>query len=190
MQFNTGTYKVTIQPATEPISLEEAKLHLKVDTDADDTLITALITSARQYVERYCNIALITQTVTEKYDCLSAMRLSVSPVVVVTSVQYLASPSGDLQTLSTSLYGVDTYLKPAQIYGKYGATWPAALTQRQCVTVVYVAGYGDEASDVPAPIISAMLLTIGDLYENRQDRARTLTSAAEFLLNPYRITYF
>ncbi|MGA0587269.1 head-tail connector protein [Dyella sp. KRB-257] len=38
---------------TEPVSLDEAKLHLRVDDTADDSLITPLITAAREHVEKF-----------------------------------------------------------------------------------------------------------------------------------------
>ena len=86
------SYKVTIQPTEEPLTLTEAKAHLKVEVTADDTLITALIQAAREEAEQYLNLKLITQTVTEKLDCFptydddNIILLSAAPVVSVTSV--------------------------------------------------------------------------------------------------------
>jgi hypothetical protein len=59
-----GHLTLTTAPAAEPVSLAEAKLHLRVDTDvtADDDLITSLATAARQWVEEICGRSLITQT--------------------------------------------------------------------------------------------------------------------------------
>lgn len=53
---------LTVPPAGEPITLAEAKLHLRVDFSEDDTLIQALITSARQTAEDITRRAFITQT--------------------------------------------------------------------------------------------------------------------------------
>jgi len=49
-------------PTVEPITLDEAKLHLKIDGADDNALITALITTARDLAERETHRAFITQT--------------------------------------------------------------------------------------------------------------------------------
>lgn len=190
MNFITGQYRITTAPATEPLTLTEAKLHLKVDTTADDDLITALIAAVRQSVERYCSLGLITQTVTEKYDRFSSngFRLSVSPAIAISAVTY-TDPAGATQTLSTDVYGLDVYSRPARIYLKENQVWPQTRLEPNAVTVVYTAGFGG-ASDVPGPIKSAMKLMLGDLYENREDTARTMPSASQRILDPYRIYYF
>lgn len=62
-------YVVVTGPASEPITSTEAKNWLKVDSSADDALISGLIVSARQYAEQYQCTALYTQTILEYYDC-------------------------------------------------------------------------------------------------------------------------
>ena len=57
------------------------------------------------------------------------------------------------------------------------------------VIVRYVCGYSS-SSDVPAPIRQAMLLMIAEMYEKRQDSVKRLPTAAEYLMNPYRVWTF
>ena len=49
-------------PETEPVSLNEAKAFLRVDSDEDDNYITSLIKTAREWCEDYQHRAYITQT--------------------------------------------------------------------------------------------------------------------------------
>lgn len=71
---------IAIQPEIEPISLIEAKNHLRVDSDftADDNLISGLITAARQEAEHICRRALITQTWKLAIDYFPAPNMNVS----------------------------------------------------------------------------------------------------------------
>ena len=188
--YETGTYKVTTGPASEPISTSEAKTYLKVDNSTDDSLITALIQAARESCEKYLQMALISQTITERFNGFQnyGLRLSISPLISVTSVSYLDSGGGS-QTLSTDYYGVADYEKPPLIYLKYGQTWPVVYSQQDAVTVVYLAGYADAAA-VPALIKTAMYMILSEWYNNRQDSIRNLPTAAQFFLDQYRIMYF
>lgn len=54
--------KLTVQPTVEPVSLEEAKLHLRVDSADDNVLISSLIKTARELAEQETHRVFITQT--------------------------------------------------------------------------------------------------------------------------------
>lgn len=108
------TYKVTTAPASEPVTLAEAKQQLRMDgITADDDLITSLIIAAREYAEMFCNRGFITQTVTQVYnrfppDSLDVVRLAVTPLISVASVTYKDENSDD-QTWNSSNYIVELY---------------------------------------------------------------------------------
>ncbi len=184
-------WKVTTAPATEVWTLSEVKNYLKVDTSADDTLITTLLQSAREVAERYLNQALITQTITEKLDRLSnpTIYLSVSPVIAVSSFQY-ADSQNTTQTYNASNYIVDTFEKPARLSLAYGKTWPTLYGNINDVTITYTAGYGATAASVPMQIRQAILMMIADSYDNREDYVKKLPTASEYLLDQYRVQLF
>jgi len=94
---------------------------------------------------------------------------------------------GDSQMLSTDLYGADAFMRPPLVYRIPYNDFPQTFAIPDAVAVEYEAGYSDAAS-VPAPIKMAMLLTIADWYDNRTDGVRTMPTAAEILLNKYRVT--
>lgn len=52
---------LVIPPIVEPITLAQAKAHLRVDTPNDDALITELISASREFAEGICRRAFCTQ---------------------------------------------------------------------------------------------------------------------------------
>jgi uncharacterized phiE125 gp8 family phage protein len=184
-------WKVTTAPVNEPWTLSDVKNYLKVDTSADDTLITTLISAARQAAESYLNMALITQTVTEKLDRLNSptLYLSVNPVIAVSNFQYFDGQN-TTQTFAATNYVVDNYSKPSRLSLAYGKTWPTLYGNINDVTITYTAGFGTEASGVPTQIRQAMLMMIADSYDNREDYVKKMPTASQYLLDQYRVQYF
>ena len=187
------SWKVTTEPASEPLTTVEVKNYLKVDFTDDDDLIDILIMSARQWVEKHCNIGLLPQTITEVYDTWPTGRgwdLSVSPLRSVTAISYKDS-AGATQTWASGNYTVDDYQLPSRIQRGYGVTSPTLHDSFNAVSAVYTVGY-DDASGIPAPIRMAMFLTIADAYENRENYVKKLPTAAEYILQSagYRIWHF
>ena len=165
---------VATAPAVEPVSLAEAKAHLRVDISDDDSYISALITAARQYVEEYLDRALIAQQLTMRMDSfpyefeLPRPPMASSGTLTSTSITYtLEAATPTTTTLSTATYRVDRNDTPGRIRTIYGGTWPSHLADPNAVSVTWWAGYGSSGSDVPAAIRHAMLMIIGHLYERR-----------------------
>lgn len=172
-------------PSTEPITLGEAKAHLRVDLTDDDALITALIVAARQYAESETGRSLITQSWRLILDGFpggrgpgtngsissllpgNAILLDQAPVQSISTIQYLDT-GGAWQTLPESEWVAELQSAPARITPAFGKTWPTALPQIGSVKVEFVAGYG-EASAVPQGIKIWMLLRLAALYENREE---------------------
>ena len=183
-------------PAEEPVSLAEAKLHLRVDFPDDDALIVAIISAARQHAEMLTRrqfIAARWKLVLDRFP-EHAVALPRSPLQSVVSIDYLDT-GNVLQTLPASDYTVDAACEPARITPVFGATWPVTLPQIAAVSVLFDAGYGT-AADVPEGIKAWIKLRVGSLYEHREDFAlitRGRIEALPFvdgLLDPYRIISF
>jgi len=72
-------------------------------------------------------------------------------------------------SMSGADYIVDDKSEPGRIVLAYGKSWPSTtLRTANGVCVTFIAGYGDEASDVPRNIWVGMLLLLGHYYENRE----------------------
>lgn len=182
----TRRYKVTTQPTSEPITLNEAKAWLKVDFTEDDAVINSLISAAREEVENFTLHKLMPQTITEKFNALNnGLELSVYPVSSIQSITYI-DEDGNNQTLSTSDYVLDNFQRMPRITPKNGVTWPSVLSEENAVTVVYSAGYLN-ADEVPAGIKNAMLRIIGNWYEKREESVRKMPTDVDWILSKYRV---
>lgn len=160
------------EPATEPITLTEAKAQCRVDTEntTDDTYLTALIAKARTIWEKLANKRLITSTWDLKFDGFDTLECAVqipfSPISSVTSIKYLAT-DGTLTTVSASLYVVDAASMPGRVYPAYAQLWPFTQDIPNSVTIRYVAGYGAAAA-VPADIKHGLKLAVAQDYAFRE----------------------
>jgi uncharacterized phiE125 gp8 family phage protein len=176
-------------PAVEPVTLADAKSHLRVAHSDDDAYITRLISTARSFVEADMMRAVATQiwmTSLDAFPCNSAIRLDFGPVESVTSVIY-DDENGLPQTIPAINYELDNQSNPAWVL-PVSPGWPTVtLAATNSVRVTYVAGWG---GNVPPDVIHAILLMIGELYENREassERLHTkLPIAVDRLLWNYR----
>jgi uncharacterized phiE125 gp8 family phage protein len=101
---------LTAGPACEPVSLAEAKTHCRIDTDAEDTLVSSLILAARLYVEQSLNLALIRQSWSLYLDAwpgAAFVALPLGPLISVDAIR-LYSPSNTFVTIDPGLFFTDT----------------------------------------------------------------------------------
>lgn len=164
--------KLITPASTFPITLEDAKLHCRVDTAADDALINALITAATELAEQKTGRALMAQTWELTLDAFpEAFEITRIPLQSITSLKYIDT-AGVEQTLSNALYSMDmaddhgfAYVVPV-----YNGTWPENRAQINAVALRYVAGYASAAA-VPEGIKQWIRLMVSTMYENRETEA-------------------
>ena len=172
-------------PAGEPVSLAEAKQHLRVDGGDDDLLIGSLIIAARQAAETKTGRQLITarwKLVLDAFPGPSLMQsatgasfslpghailLAKCPVQSAVSIEYL-DMNGTTQVMPASDYVLDAACEPARLTPAFGKTWPPTLPQMGAVSVTFDAGYGT-ASAVPEGLKSWIKLRVGSLYGHREE---------------------
>ena len=160
--------KLTTAPSTEPISLSEAKAHMRVDFNNDDTYIENLIVAAREFCETMQNRAYITQTWELALDAfINNIELPNPPLQSVISMKYYDTSENEI-TLNSDDYFVDTYSEKGTISLKHGKYWPSTqLRPLNGVIIRYIAGYGNAAT-VPIKIKQAILMLVAHWYENRE----------------------
>jgi len=180
------TVEITGTPTLDSvITVADLKEHLRVDHSDEDTLITSLRAAAISWVEDYCNTRLGDVTAVGYLDFFYNARFPVGPVNSISSVTY-TDANGDTQTLPAAKYWYDIKTKSARITFDnvpqlYDDTFHA-------VQINMNVGYAE--ADVPEPVLHAIRLLVGHLYENRQQVTRTklneLPLGIHSLVSPYR----
>lgn len=183
-------YKLITAPATEPLTLTEVKVHLRVTGSSEDDYITALIVVARNTVEAQTYRPLVTQTWRLDLDyselTLAVINLNKAPLQTLSFVKYYNSDN-TLTTLDTTEYDYSVDGNPARVKL---ITVPTCYDKFGTLQIQFVCGYGAAAA-VPTALKQAMLIIIGNMYENRQDvitgsTASELPKASQYLMEPYR----
>ena len=180
-------------PAVEPVSLAEAKAHLRVEHGDDDDVIAALIAGARVHVEAQTRRALITQTWRLTRDAWPANgRLAVLPAPLRALVAARVYKSdGTALAIDTDAFAIDKVSAPAVLTYASGAP-PAPGRIAGGIELDIEAGYGDAASDVPEPLRQVIRVLAAHWSENRGLIAQghsvaVLPEAASALIKPYRV---
>lgn len=191
-----------------PVSRDEAKAQLRLDSTDDDALVDALIAVATMHLDGrdgWLGRALVMQTWDlQMHRFPGVIDVPLPPLRSISSITYLDSNNVS-QTLAASKYQVDRNGQwRARIKPAYGETWPSTYDVWNAVTVRFVAGYEpgegsptDYAENVPRPIKQAILLMVAHWYENRvpvlvgqSAQAVEIPFTANALLAPYRVVSF
>lgn len=153
-------FRVT-QPAEEPVTVAEAKIHCRVDHSEEDALIAMLIKAARLSCEHETGRTLVScqwELVADKFTAPLAIAYDASAIV---SVKFLDA-NGVQQTVAPEDYtlGASGLLWPVE-------SWPDIGDKPDPVRVRYSAGYAT-AADVPASLKSWIFLHVAHFYKNRE----------------------
>lgn len=192
----------TTFPTVEPVSLEDAMLHLRLDgygespAHPDEPLIESLIIAAREWAEAYTDRIFADCEIEVKMAALPYLyAFPFAPVRSVASITYL-DEDNVRQTLDPTLYGFDPGTEEPVLYKIPGATYPTAQAVPGSVVITCQAGYSEDESPVSEPIPEtvkrAMLLYVGHLYENREDSTpgaipvSSIPRGMEYLLHRFR----
>lgn len=178
--------KIVDPPASEPVSLAEAKLFLRVDHNAEDDLIGSLIGAAREAVEVGIGRALVTRRVRESLDIWhrdvsNGAVLGIGPVTNVVAVRLLAN-SGAQSVIDPERYRLEGNRDRPRLVFPSG--FPSTLRSVGGIEIEYDCGYADEASDLPIALRIATLQIVASLYELRQGEGG-IPETARALMRPF-----
>jgi uncharacterized phiE125 gp8 family phage protein len=183
-----------VAPTQTPVSLDEAKAHLRVDHPDDDATVAAMIKAATSAAEQFLRRSLCTQTLrlALREFPVGAIELPRPPVQAITAISYLGIAGGLWATILNiddgRIYEFDQHANAVVLLPN--KSWPSTVTYRTSVTIDYVAGYASPAA-IPDAIRQAILMTVGHFFANREDVvtgtiATALPRSAESLLWPFR----
>lgn len=161
----------------EPISTAEAKMHLRVDSSADDTLIAVNIVAAREWAEDYTGLILTRREMTEQVSHFSAhTKLRAWPIDAdgPVSISYRCV-TGTEKTIADAT--IRAIARPAVLYPAAATRWPFAISVSGPIDVRFTAGYPSPA-DIPAAIKQAMLLMLTAFYDGREGELFDVAEAA------------
>lgn len=157
--------KVITAPAAV-LTAAEMRLHLRIDAadTTEDAVLAGMALAAQEHCAHYTGRSIGVQTLELALDAFPGIDIVVprGPVSSITSIKYIDA-AGTEQTLAANRYTFDDYGLDACI--RPLADWPVTADVPLAVKVRYVAG------SLPAAVRSALLLTVGHLYEHRESVA-------------------
>lgn len=184
----------TSAPAVEPITLDEAKAHLRLDTNDDDALIRSLILTSRLHIEVALGLALITQgwscffdrwpakagatlepvgagfTLRERTVFTDpgsdAIVLPISPVRSVDAIR-VYTEDGTFVGIPPDAFTADLVSRHPRIVRKSSTDLPHPGRRLNGIEIAVTCGFGASPADVPQPIRQALLLLVAHWYEHR-----------------------
>jgi len=181
------------------LTTSEAKQHLRVANNADDTYIDNLIFAATKMAESYCNIQIMKTDCIQISDCWEdTFELYQSPVqnsgkLSIESIKYY---DGDnvRQIWHELNYIVDKSYTPARISLAPNKNYPTIAKRLDSIEIKYQSGY-EIVSEVPKLLKQAILILVGQWYENRQEAivgrsVGTIPMTATYILDRYGIRNF
>lgn len=165
--------KLTSPPALEPVSLAEAKAHLRIQHADDDIYISRLITAARKHIEQRFGLACITQSASYYVDHWPAHRTVLLPLHPVTAIVdvIIYGDTDTPATLDPAHYFLDNVSKPSRLVLRLGRPLPQAGRSANGFEVKFTAGFGASPTSVPEDVRQAILFTVAAWFAERGDEA-------------------
>lgn len=179
-------------PVVEPVSLVEAKAHLRLIGTDDDDYLAAMIAAARIQVESATRRVLIDQTwriCRDDWPAGGRLDLPLAPVRSVAEIT-VYDENGAPTVLPATAWSLDAASTPARLALSGEGPRPGRIFNGLEIDVV--AGYGTSGLDVPQPLRLAIMMLVARWYENREGFSygvvpSSVADAFEALVAPFRV---
>lgn len=159
--------RIVLPPASDPITLAEAKAQLRVTDTSNDLIIAGLIPAATKFCQSLVQRVFVVQTLEwvlpSWRECL---EVPIAPVLAsqITSIKYVDWATQAQATLDPASYVVQTHGDSVRIVPKFGTHWPLLFARSpEPVVVRFDAGY-ETPADLPGNVKAAILLMLRHLY--------------------------
>lgn len=201
-------------PTVEPVTASQLRSFLVETTEGlPDDEANALIAEARNLIEEMTGIAFLAQdwrlsldrwpngsepwwdgvrqiAISELHGTPAQVEMPRYPLSSIVSVTVYDAASVAAVVDVSATFDVDTYQRPGRMALQQGATWPIAMRPTNAIQIVYRAGFGTLASQVPPILARAVKQVAAYLYTHKGDDCDmgNALSAAGSLLDAYKVT--
>lgn len=171
--------KRLVAPTEKLLTTQELRQQISLLGDAQDEFLDALLVRATEKAEKETGRAWLPQQwllTLDRFPChrgFQAIDLPRAPLLYNPEgtpargieVSYV-DENGATQQLESFIVAANS--SPGRITPAYSDVWPATRDIPEAVSVKYWAGYGEDASAVPADAKHAVALMVADWFMNRE----------------------
>lgn len=164
------------------LPMEELKLHLRLLDDSENPLLARLIDAAYDFLvgawpqigQGYLNGCVLLQQTFEyvcPLTCVNVLSLPLRPILPNAVISFEAlQPDGTYQAIEEETYRFFSGWPDASFVRLPFKRWTPffAASFEHSARIVFRAGFGSTASDVPADLKLALRMLVGHWYRNRE----------------------
>jgi uncharacterized phiE125 gp8 family phage protein len=185
------TYALTTPPFAEPLTLAEVRAHLRLDQSDEEELLSALIKTACEHLERETGLCLIRQTwrlYLDQWPRDGIIRISRFPVQAIHTVTVYGA-DGTAVEVSLEDHLLDGQGRPARLWLRSPPQPGQAVNG---IEIDFSAGFGEAGADVPDTLKRAMLVHIAHMFAFRgvvspDQQPAGVPDGYERLIAPFRM---